>query len=117
MQQFDDDQSGGIEFEEFKAMQGAGKASEAAIRLFKDFDVDGTLTLPRDPADVLPAWPVRAADGAVTAVEIARVLHISDQEARTLVDEVDTDGNGTISFDEWIRAMQGDAAKKAVKKK
>jgi len=46
------------------------------------------------------------------------MLHISADEANALVQEVDTDGNGEISFDEWISAMQnGTVAQKKAKAK
>jgi len=87
----DEDNSGTISLDEFTMAAAVGHLSSAneeeLKRTFDAFDVDR--------------------DGFVTMKEVEKLCgNMSPEEARRLIAEVDKNGDGKISFDEWIAAMQ-----------
>ena len=67
----------------------------AARKVFDSYDLDG--------------------EGQITAKEYQQVVaelrdeHLSEEEAQRFIDALDTDGDGTMSFEEFWAPMQGDA--------
>ncbi|EXU68698.1 EF-hand domain-containing protein [Streptomyces sp. DSM 41524] len=53
------------------------------------------------------------ADGQITAKEYQQVVaelrgeHLTDEQAQRFIDVLDTDGDGTMSFEEFWAPMQG----------
>jgi len=50
-------------------------------------------------------------DGMISTAELGQVMrdlgeNPSEEELKAYIDEVDTDGNGTIEFDEFLEMMQ-----------
>lgn len=89
MSEMDEDGSGTVSIEEFAAGITAGRigSSEQQIKAsFDMFDVDG--------------------DGFVTHKEIEKMCSFLTPDAtRQLIKEVDENGDGKITFQEWLKAM------------
>jgi len=87
----DVDNNGSIEFDEFLLMMCKDEDSEFELHeAFKKFDKDG--------------------DGEVTAEEVRAVLkklgqNLSDAELEAMITEVDLNGDGVISFQEFKQLM------------
>jgi Ca2+-binding EF-hand superfamily protein len=90
MQQMDTDNSGEIDFEEFKNVMGASffkKHSKQDLQAaFKKFDADNS--------------------GYITSDELNHILsrmgrHLSKNEIEAMVKSIDSSGDGKISFDEF----------------
>jgi len=96
---WDEDHNGVIDMDELKtgfAQSKLGEQSKQELaQAFKKFDVDG--------------------DGFVSAQEIEKMCGLDVKETKKLIQEVDKNGDGRISFEEWLIAMKGiDTTKKAV---
>lgn len=99
LRQIDSDSSGKIDFSEFIAATLSHKQymkREILWEAFRTFDTDGS--------------------GEITAAELKEVLNssISDAEIAQLIHEVDTDQNGTVSFDEFCVMMDSRTKPKAM---
>jgi calcium-dependent protein kinase len=83
----DEDGDGEVSQAEFALATSIGKLSSPAEirRQFDIFDVDG--------------------DGYVTAVEIEQLCHMTHEDAVSLIETVDKDNDGCITFEEWLGAM------------
>ncbi|CAM6031451.1 unnamed protein product, partial [Sphagnum compactum] len=91
MSALDEDGDGGVSIDEFATAAAMGKLSneEEIKRSFDAFDLDS--------------------DGFITHIELERVCRdfLSPQAAKDLVNEVDQDHDGKITFKEWLIAMNG----------
>lgn len=88
MAEMDENSDGVISKEEFNVMYGLGRlVNETEIKKsFDMFDIDG--------------------DGFVTHDEILKMCKfLSPEAARSLISEVDKNGDGKITFNEWLAAM------------
>lgn len=97
MQNVDENNDGVISRDEFAASIAMGKLSNQSDieQTFKIFDKDG--------------------DGFVSAGEIEKVCNFLSPEAvKQLISDVDQNGDGKISFKEWVQAMGDLQAKKLV---
>jgi calcium-dependent protein kinase len=87
---WDEDHDGGVDMEELKsgfAQNKLGEQSNKELQVaFKKFDVDG--------------------DGFVSAAEIEKMCGLGVGDTKKLIQEVDKNGDGRISFEEWIVAMK-----------
>ncbi|XP_074656024.1 neo-calmodulin-like isoform X2 [Tubulanus polymorphus] len=55
-------------------------------------------------------------DGKITTYELASVMHFlgskpSQEQIEVMIDQVDTDGNGTVEFEEFLRMMSNNPIK------
>ncbi|KAL0581448.1 translation elongation factor EF1B gamma [Marasmius crinis-equi] len=92
----DVDGNGTIDFHEFLAMMAkkvhAGDSEEEIKQAFKVFDKDGS--------------------GSISAAELRHVMEslgerLSDAEIDAMMKEADVDGDGTISYNEFVKMMLG----------
>lgn len=92
MSQMDSDNSGEIDFNEFKKVMGASffkKYSKQELQgAFKKFDADG--------------------NGFITTQELNHILtrmgrHLSQADAEAMIKSLDSSGDGKISFDEFCK--------------
>ena len=85
----DDDGDGGVSLSEFEQAAALGQLqTEADLkRSFDMFDLDH--------------------DGFITHAEIERLCGLNHETALGMVREVDENGDGRITFDEWLVAMSG----------
>lgn len=94
LDQYDDDGSGDLDFKEFQDMHAANSEvdEKTARELFKKFDKDG--------------------NGKVDAAEIQQILNIDAKAAKQMIEEVDDNGDGEVDFEEWLKVMANQRAKK-----
>jgi len=96
MNMWDEDHNGAIDMEELKTGFASSKLGEQSnqelAQAFKRFDVDG--------------------DGFVSASEIEKICALDAKDTKKLIQEVDKNGDGRISFEEWLVAMKGVELKK-----
>jgi len=96
LKMWDEDHDGVIDMDELKtgfASSQLGEQSKQELQqAFKRFDVDG--------------------DGFVSAQEIEKMCSLDAKETKKLIAEVDKNGDGRISFQEWLDAMKGVDVKK-----
>jgi len=96
LKMWDEDHDGVIDMDELKtgfaASQLGEQSKQELQQAFKRFDVDG--------------------DGFVSAQEIEKMCSLDAKETKKLIAEVDKNGDGRISFQEWLDAMKGIDAKK-----
>lgn len=100
MEEADADGDGFISLDEFAALNATASGDDAAVEqdlrlAFQVFDADGS--------------------GAISAAELARVLHGLGEKAtvsqcRRMIEGVDRNGDGLISFDEFKVMMESGAA-------
>ena len=92
MSQMDSDNSGEIDFNEFKKVMGASffkKYSKQELQgAFKKFDADG--------------------NGFITTQELSHILtrmgrHLSQADIEAMIKSLDSSGDGKISFDEFCK--------------
>lgn len=93
MQNVDDNNDGVISKEEFATSVAMGKLNnhDDMKQTFSLFDKDG--------------------DGYVTAAELEKMCNLPPEQAKQMIKEVDVNGDGQISFQEWMSAMSGFAKK------
>jgi calcium-dependent protein kinase len=88
---WDEDKDGVIDMDELKTGFAASKLGEQTRKelaeSFKRFDADG--------------------DGFVSAAEIEKMCSMKADDTRKLIAEVDKNGDGRISFEEWLIAIKG----------
>ncbi|XP_049290857.1 troponin C, isoallergen Bla g 6.0101-like [Anopheles funestus] len=100
MEDYDEDESGQIEFEEFIELASNYVEPEedydvlrAELReVFMLYDKDGTGFIPVNAFKAI----LRELDGAVP-----------ENELDDIVDEIDADGSGTVDFEEFMQVMTG----------
>jgi len=51
-------------------------------------------------------------DEFVSALELENLLSLRPDEVKVMINDVDANGDGRISYDEWVRAMQDMTKKK-----
>lgn len=94
MDEVDQDGNGEIDFSEFVAMMARQALYEDSNQelhdAFKVFDIDG--------------------DGEISATEIKTIMkqlgqHLEDDEVDIIIGEADTDGNGLINYEEFVKIM------------
>ncbi|CAM9305231.1 unnamed protein product [Ectocarpus fasciculatus] len=94
MVEVDQDGNGEIDFSEFVAMMARQALYEDSNQelheAFKVFDMDG--------------------DGEITGAEIKTIMkqlgqHLEDDEVDLIIGEADTDGNGNINYEEFVKIM------------
>lgn len=84
--ELDDDGSGGIDINEMAHVHALAQTKANDKQLFKMFDKDG--------------------DGQVTAAEILEVCNfLTSDQVSEIMTQADSDKNGKLNFDEWIKAM------------
>lgn len=101
MEEFDEDESGEIEFKEFI------KLAEEFIEPETDYE-----TAKNDLKELFMMYD-KDQRGYIPASDFVSILKamepdLPDAECQLIVKELDTDGSGTIEFDEFIDAMLGD---------
>jgi len=91
MNMWDEDHNGVIDMEELKSGFASSKLGDSnkqeLANAFKKFDIDG--------------------DGFVSAAEIEKMCGLDVKETKKLISEVDKNGDGRVSFEEWLGAMKG----------
>lgn len=101
MEEFDEDESGEIEFSEFI------KLAEEFIEPEEDYE-----TAKKNLRELFCMYD-KEERGFIPASDFVTILkalepELDDAEAQLIVKELDTDGSGTIEFEEFIDAMLGD---------
>jgi len=91
----DKDSDGSIDFDEFLVLMGASfeskDAREDMVKAFKLFDADSK-------------GKIKFADLKTIATELGEKM--SDSELQGMMDEADTDGDGAVNEDEFLRVMK-----------
>lgn len=115
IKEFDSDGSGEIEFEEFAAMvsnfvvagedkEGLEEELREAFRLY-DKEVS--------PRYLLIKWKTFKGNGYINVSDLREILralddNVSGDELDEMIAEIDTDGSGTVDFDEFMEMMSGE---------
>lgn len=105
MEEFDEDESGEIEFSEFI------KLAEEFVEPEQDYE-----SAKKDLRDLFMMYD-KDQRGFIPASDFVQILmamepELPDAEAQQIVKELDTDGSGTVEFEEFIEAMLGDEDEK-----
>lgn len=101
MEEFDEDESGEIEFREFI------KLAEEFIEPEEDYE-----TAKNNLRELFCMYD-KEERGFIPVADFVTILkamepELSDEEANQIVKELDADGSGTIEFEEFIDAMLGE---------